>query len=59
VPSPPHVEDPTTSSKHEVQLDDVIERIERLQLYGNATPSQLVEKLEPSHKFPKWVMKTL
>jgi uncharacterized protein (UPF0335 family) len=44
VPSPPHVEDPTTSSEHEVQLDDVIERIERLNLDGNATPSQSVEQ---------------
>jgi hypothetical protein len=36
--SPPHVEDPT-SSKQKVQLDDVIERIERLNLNGNAVIS--------------------
>jgi hypothetical protein len=49
-PSPPHVEDPTTSSKHEVQLDDLIERIERMNLDGNVAPSQSVEQLGPSHK---------
>jgi hypothetical protein len=43
VPSPPHEEDPTTSSEQGVQLDDVIERIERLNLDGNAAPSQSVE----------------
>jgi hypothetical protein len=59
VPSPRHVEDPTTSSKQEVQLDDVLERIERLNLDGNATPSQLIEKLGQSHKCPKWLIKTL
>jgi hypothetical protein len=59
VPSPPHVEDPTASSEYEVQLDNVIKRIERLNLDGNATPSQLVEQPRPSPKFPKWVTKTL
>jgi hypothetical protein len=39
-PSPPHEEVPTTSSEQEVHLDDVIERIERLKLDGNPTPSQ-------------------
>jgi hypothetical protein len=33
--SSPCEEVPTTSSKHEVHLDDVIERIERLSLDGN------------------------
>jgi hypothetical protein len=35
----PHEEDPTTSLEHGVQLDDVIKRIERLNLDGNPTPS--------------------
>jgi hypothetical protein len=26
---------------------------------GNATPSQSMEQLGPSHKCPKWLMKTL
>jgi hypothetical protein len=34
-PSPPHEEFPATSSKNEVHLDDVIERIERLSLDEN------------------------
>ena len=37
----------------------MIERIERLNLDGNAIPSQSVEQPGPSQKFPKWVMKTL
>jgi hypothetical protein len=58
--SPPHEEVPTTSSEHEVCLDDVIERIERLNLDGNATPSQLMEQPRPSQKGPpKWLIKTL
>jgi hypothetical protein len=40
-------------------LDNVIERIERLKLDGNATPSQSVDKPGPSQKFPKWLIKTL
>jgi hypothetical protein len=40
VPSPPHEEDSITSSEERFQLDDVIERIERLILDGNATPYQ-------------------
>jgi hypothetical protein len=59
VPSPPHVEDPTTSSKQHVQLDNMIARIESLNLDGNAKPSQSVEQLGPSQKCPKWLMKTL
>jgi transposase InsO family protein len=59
-PSPPHEEVPATSSEHEVHLDDVIERIERLNLDGNATPSQSVEQPGPSQKGPpKWLIKTL
>jgi hypothetical protein len=45
VPSPPHVEYPTTSLEREVQLDDVIER---LNLDGNAAPSQSVEQPKKS-----------
>jgi hypothetical protein len=56
---PPHVEDPTTSSKQEFQLDDVIERTEMLNLDGNATTSQLVEQPRTSQKCPKWLIKTL
>jgi hypothetical protein len=38
----------------------VIERIERSNLDGNATPSQLVEQPRSSHKGPpKWLIKTL
>jgi hypothetical protein len=60
VPSPPHEEDTTTSSEQRIQLDDVIERIERLNLYGNATPSQSMEQPGPSQKGPpKWLIKTL
>jgi len=47
-PSPPHEEVPTTSSEQEVHLDDVTERIESLNLDGNAAPSQLVEQPRPS-----------
>jgi hypothetical protein len=44
----------------EVHLDDVIERIEMVNLDGNATPSQSVEQLGPSKKFPpKCLIKTL
>jgi hypothetical protein len=59
VPSPPHVEYLSTSSKYEFQLDDVIERIERMNFDGNATPSQSMEQLGPSQKYPKWHIKTL
>jgi hypothetical protein len=59
-PSPPHEEVPTTSSKPEVHLDDVIEKIERLSLDENSTPSQSVEQPRPSQKGPpKWLIKTL
>jgi hypothetical protein len=43
-PSSPHEEVPATSSEPEVQLDDVIERIENLRLDENSTPSQSVEQ---------------
>jgi hypothetical protein len=51
-PSPTHEEVPTTSSKLEVHLDDVIERIERLKLDENLTPSQLTKQARPSQKGP-------
>jgi hypothetical protein len=60
VSSPPREEDPTTSSEQGVQLDDVIERIERMNLDGNATPTQSVVQPGSSHKGPpKWLIKTL
>jgi hypothetical protein len=60
VPSSPHEEDPSTSSEQGVNLDDVIERIERLKLDGNPIPSQSVDKLRRSQKGPsKWLLKTL
>jgi hypothetical protein len=41
-------------------LDDVIERIETLNLDKNSTPSQSTEQYGPSHKCsPKWFIKTL
>jgi hypothetical protein len=59
-PSPLLGEVPATSLEQEVYLDDVIERIERLNLDGNATPSQSVEEPRPSKKGPpKWLKKTL
>jgi hypothetical protein len=59
-PSPPHEEVPATSLELEVHLDDVIERIENLNLYENLTPSQSAGQLGPSHKRPpKWIKKTL
>jgi hypothetical protein len=48
-PSPPH-EVLATSLELEVHLDDVIERIERLSLDENSTPSQSVEKPRLSKK---------
>jgi len=57
-PSPPDEEVPATSSKSEAKLDDVIDKIGRLNL--DSTHSQsIVEPSGPSHKFPKWVHKTL
>jgi hypothetical protein len=52
-PSSPHEEVPATSSEFEVHLDDTIERIEKLRLDENSTPSQLAEQPEPSHKGPQ------
>jgi hypothetical protein len=58
--SPPHEEVHATSSKNEVHLDDVIERIERLRLDDKSSPSQLVKQPGPSHNGPpKWPTKTL
>jgi hypothetical protein len=58
VPCPPHEEDPTTSSEQEFKLDDVIERIERLNL--NAKPSQSMQEPRRSQKGPpKWIIKML
>jgi hypothetical protein len=59
-PSPPHQEVPATSSKPDVHLDGVIERIEKLSLDENSAPSQPVEQPRPSQKGPpKWLIKTL
>jgi hypothetical protein len=57
--SPPHVEDLATSSEQTVQLDDVIERIERLNLDEDTSTSQSEEQPRLSHKCPKWLIKTL
>jgi hypothetical protein len=59
VPYRPHVEYPTTSPEQEFQLDNVIKRIERLNLDGNATPSQSIEQPRPSYKCPKCLINTL
>jgi hypothetical protein len=41
-------------------LDDVIERIENMNLDGNASPSQSMKQPRPSQKGPpKWLIKTL
>jgi hypothetical protein len=59
-PSSPHEEVPVTSSELEVQVDDVIERIEKLRLDENSTPSQSTDRHGPSQKHPpKWLTKTL
>jgi hypothetical protein len=47
-PSPPHEQVPATSSDPEVDLYDVIERIEKLSLDENSTPSQSTQQPEPS-----------
>ena len=53
----PHENIPATSLEHEVQLDDVIERIGILSLEENETPP--TKKPGSSHKVPKWVKNTL
>ena len=59
-PYSPHEEVPTTLSKLEVHLDDVIERIEKLSLDENLTPSKLAKPPGPSKKVPpKWLIKHL
>ena len=55
-PTPPHEEVPATSLEQEVQLDDVIERIERLSINDEAPPA---DQPGPSWKIPKWATKTL
>jgi hypothetical protein len=58
--SSPHEEVPATSSEPKVQLDDVIEKIEKLRLDEKSTPSQSAEQPGPSQKgLPKWLKKTL
>ena len=49
-PSPLHEQVLATLSEKQGQLDDVIEGIERLIMEDNQAPS---------HKIPKWAMKTL
>ena len=60
-PTPPHEETheqqvPTTSPDQEIQLDDVIERIERLSINDEEPPS---DQPGTSRKIPKWATKTL
>ena len=55
-PTPPHEEVPTTSPDQEIQLDDVIERIERISINDEAPPA---DQPGPSRKIPKWATKTL
>ena len=55
--SPPHEYVPATSQEHEVQLDDVIERIVILNLEENEVSP--AEQPRHSHKMPKWVKNTL
>ena len=55
-PTPPHEEVPATSLEQEVQLDDVIERIEILSINDEAPPA---DQPGPSQKIPKWATKTL
>ena len=54
---PQHEEVHSTSIEHEVQLDDVIERIRMLNLEENEVP--LDEQPRHSHKLSKWVNNTL
>ena len=56
-PTPPHEEVPATSPKQDIQLDDVIERLGRLNLEGNEAPP--ADQPGPSRKIPKWATKTL
>jgi len=59
-PFSPHEEVFATSSKPQVQVDDVIERIEKLRLDENSKPSQSTKQYGPSQKFTqKWLIKTL
>jgi hypothetical protein len=59
-PSPPHEEVVVTSLETGVHLDDVIERIEKLIMYVNSTPSQSAKQPGISQKCPpKLLTKTL
>jgi hypothetical protein len=59
-PSSPHEEVLSTSSKHELQLDDIIQKFEKPMLDENLAPSQSAEQPGPSQKGPpKWLTKTL
>jgi hypothetical protein len=59
-PSSPHEEVLSTSSEHEVHLDEAINKIEKPRLDENSTPSQSVEQPGPSKKRSvKWLIKTL
>ena len=55
-PTHPHEEVPATSPEQKVQLDDVIERIERISINDEAPPA---DQPGPSRKIPKWATKTL
>ena len=55
--SSPHEYVPATSQEHDVQLDDVIERIRILNLEENEVPP--AKQPRHSHKLPKWVKNTL
>ena len=52
-----HEEVPTTSHEQEAQLDDMIERIGRLNLEENEAPP--VDQPGPSRKILKWATKTI
>ena len=56
-PTSPHEEVPATSPKQEIQLDDVIERIGRLNLEESEAPA--TDQPRPSRKILKWATKTL
>jgi hypothetical protein len=59
-PTSPHEEVPAASSKPKFHLDHVIERIEKLRLDENPTPSQSAEQHGQSKKDPpKWLTKKL
>ena len=55
-PTPSHEEVPATSPDQEIQLDDVIKRIERISINDEAP---LADQPGPSQKIPKWATKIL